>query len=148
MSGYFLFFLGIILSVAWPGINRVIREGHGRSATYHVEDRRGLKWTMCLYLMNKKFHVSILPKPQLDIWKKLTERRSSLVESGFYLAGGTALALHNQLPQKYGPTFNPLLSIRALASSQDVDPEIPALLDHSLSDSWQETIQRELKRLS
>lgn len=56
--------------------------------------------------------------------------------------------LLDRLSDKYGPTFNPLLSLRALASWQDINEEMPVVLDVTLAAAWKKIIQEQLVGLS
>lgn len=48
--------------------------------------------------------------------------------------------------QKYGKTFNSLLSLKALVSFQDLDKDMPVLIDQSLSSNWQKILQEAVKK--
>lgn len=49
--------------------------------------------------------------------------------------------------QKYGETFNSMLSLKALISFQDLDADMPLLRDKSLSSSWQKILQEAVKKI-
>ena len=210
--------------------------------------------------MMSSLHFEVLPESQLQIWKKLKLNASQLDSFGFYLAGGTALALqlghrrsvdfdffsqkkavaegvHNWLgqfsqyilrdmnadtvhaeldgvklsfigaykypaietlleadkvkiasiadiglmkllaithratlrdyidlaaiirdhvaltellkksKQKYGDSFNTMLPLKALVSFDDIDTEMPFLIDKDLSSSWKDILKRAVKKV-
>lgn len=50
--------------------------------------------------------------------------------------------------QKYGRSFNVMLPLKALVSFNDLDEEMPLLLDKSLASSWREILKQAVKRLA
>ncbi len=50
--------------------------------------------------------------------------------------------------QKYGGHFNVMICLKALVSFQDVDQEMPILLDKSVQDSWQKILTDAVKQAS
>ena len=61
-----------------------------------------------------------------------------------------AAILRNQIPlkkllaltlKKYGRSFNPLVPLKALVSFEDLDQEMPILLDKKLGRTWQEILR-------
>lgn len=51
-------------------------------------------------------------------------------------------------PRKYGAHFNVMIPLKALVSFQDLDQEMPVLLDMKLGSSWQETLTRAVKEVA
>ncbi|MDO8468784.1 MAG: nucleotidyl transferase AbiEii/AbiGii toxin family protein [Candidatus Peribacter sp.] len=43
--------------------------------------------------------------------------------------------------RKYGATFNVMLSLRSMVHFEDVDEEMPVMLDHSLGASWKDILR-------
>jgi hypothetical protein len=65
-----------------------------------------------------------------------------------------AAILRNQIPlkkllalsqKKYGRSFNPLIPLKALVSFEDLDQEMPVLLDKKLGQTWQEILRGAVK---
>lgn len=56
--------------------------------------------------------------------------------------------LLNGSRKKYGRGFNPMISLKALVSFQDLDKEMPFLLDKSLGREWQKILTSEVKKLA
>lgn len=50
--------------------------------------------------------------------------------------------------QKYGQNFNPMPFLRALVTFQDVDLEMPVLIDRTLETSWQKILSAAVKKAS
>jgi Nucleotidyl transferase AbiEii toxin, Type IV TA system len=48
-------------------------------------------------------------------------------------------------PKKYGKNFNPMLALRALITFQDIDLEIPRMLDKTLARSWKAIVLNSVK---
>ncbi len=51
-------------------------------------------------------------------------------------------------PQKYGAHFNALILLKALVSFQDLDQEMPVLLDKKLGSSWQEILTQAVREVA
>ena len=51
-------------------------------------------------------------------------------------------------PKKYGRHFNPPISLKALVSFEDVDQEMPVLLDKKLGREWRDILKRAVKQAS
>ena len=47
--------------------------------------------------------------------------------------------------KKYGPEFNPMVSLKAMISFDDVDMELPLLLDKTLKKSWKDILRQAVK---
>lgn len=47
--------------------------------------------------------------------------------------------------EKYGPSFNAMLPLRAMVHFDDLDGEMPALLDASLAASWQDVLRKAVR---
>ncbi|MDD5055406.1 MAG: hypothetical protein PHZ00_04020 [Candidatus Peribacteraceae bacterium] len=86
-------------------------------------------------------HLHILRKPQRTLWDAFQRDASVIQTQGFYLAGGTALAL-------FGASFNPMLPLRAMVHFTDLDEEIPVILDASLKDGWQEILRKAVREVT
>lgn len=52
------------------------------------------------------------------------------------------------VPQKYGKSFNSMTVLRALVSFDDIDQEVPSLLDKKLIRSWQKTLKKSVRDVS
>lgn len=50
--------------------------------------------------------------------------------------------------KKYGPTFNGMMCLKALVSFEDVDPEMPVLLDKTLARSWQTILTEAVRKFA
>lgn len=50
--------------------------------------------------------------------------------------------------KKYGPGFNGMIYLKALVSFEDVDPEMPVLLDKTLAGSWQQILTKAVREFS
>lgn len=50
--------------------------------------------------------------------------------------------------EKYGPTFNVMLCVRAMVQFEDLDKEMPVLLDASLETSWKEILRSAVKKIA
>lgn len=50
--------------------------------------------------------------------------------------------------KKYGPKFNSMIPLKALVSFEDVDPEMPVLLDKTLAGSWQRILAKAVREFS
>lgn len=50
--------------------------------------------------------------------------------------------------EKYGPTFNVMLCLRAMVHFDDLDPETPRILDSSLKKSWKKILQDSVKKIA
>ena len=51
-------------------------------------------------------------------------------------------------PKKYGRRFNPLISLKALVSFEDVDQEMPVLLDKKLGREWRDILRQAVRQTS
>lgn len=49
--------------------------------------------------------------------------------------------------QKYGDSFNTMIPLRALTSFDDLEGEMPILLDKSLASSWQEILRQAVRKV-
>ena len=47
--------------------------------------------------------------------------------------------------EKYGTTFNPMLALRAMVHFDDLDDEMPVLLDATLGRSWKDILRKAVK---
>lgn len=50
--------------------------------------------------------------------------------------------------QKYGAHFNVMMSLKALVSFEDLDPEMPTLLDKQLGNSWPAILTQAVKQIA
>ncbi len=48
--------------------------------------------------------------------------------------------------RKYGGNFNPMIYLRALVSFEDLDQEMPVMIDKNLESSWQSILREAVKR--
>lgn len=48
--------------------------------------------------------------------------------------------------KKYGPEMNPMIFLRALVAFEDVDSELPVLLDTTLKKDWQSILRHAVKK--
>ena len=53
--------------------------------------------------------------------------------------------LLEMISKKYGPHFNAMISLKTLVSFDDLDPEMPTLLDKTLRDSWKSILTQAVK---
>lgn len=53
-----------------------------------------------------------------------------------------------QCTEKYGENFNTMLCLRALVHFDDVDKEMPVLLDESLAATWKEILRDAVKKIA
>ncbi len=60
----------------------------------------------------------------------------------------TLRKLMEKSAEKYGPTFNVMLCLRAMVHFDDLDPETPLILDPSLKTSWKKILQDAVKKLA
>ena len=56
--------------------------------------------------------------------------------------------LLGQSKKKYGKDMNEMIFLRALVAFDDVDPEMPVLVDQSLKDSWQRILREAVKKIA
>lgn len=50
--------------------------------------------------------------------------------------------------EKYGKTFNPMISMRALAFLEDLEGEMPVILDTELASRWKDIVHEEVRKAS
>ena len=51
--------------------------------------------------------------------------------------------LLDRVGEKYGPSFNRFVIIKSLTGFDDIDQEMPEMIDRSLIDSWQSILQKQ-----
>ena len=67
--------------------------------------------------------------------------------AAIFKTGVSLSSLLEKSPEKYGPQFNPMVALRTLVAFQDIDQEMPNMLDQELARSWQEIIQATVRKL-
>jgi hypothetical protein len=72
------------------------------------------------------------PRDYLDL--------AALLRSGWSLP-----ALLGASTRKYGVGFNPMVSLRALTAFDDLEGELPTVLDETLASTWKETLRQAVR---
>ena len=96
--------------------------------------------------------ISLAHTTEIGLMKLLAITHRAVVRDYIDLAAiiGRYITLSELLElaqKKYGAGFNPMLSIRALASFEDLDAEWPAIFDKNLERNWKSILKKAVREI-